>query len=336
MSIRIARTEAWALQIVQRVKSGQRVEDSRVELKAGWPDCEKAARRIAGHANASFGSDVLWIVGLDEVNGVVGAGVDELADWWSKVRSFFDGVSPSLADLVLAVDGQTLACLLFETSRPPYVVKNLRYGTPGGGSVEWEVPWREGTSLRTATRNDLVRLLVPTVTRPELEVLGGYGGIREDVDFPRDVVKGVVLSFTVNVYVSPRSDQTAVIPFHRCQLIVTGASNSLDCFDVSLRRPFSIGGSGSRVESVTMDCTAYELIAHGPGRCSINAEARLQSAPAWLTEAELRLRFVLPVIDCELPIVVEVDARPATKVNNQLMSWELVATKTGSNNSTGV
>ena len=42
-------------------------EDDRVELKGEWPtDIPKAARRIAGHANASGGQSVLWVIGLDE------------------------------------------------------------------------------------------------------------------------------------------------------------------------------------------------------------------------------------------------------------------------------
>jgi hypothetical protein len=45
------------------------IEDDRVELKADWPDAEKAARRVAGHANASGGGSVLWIIGLDEQRG---------------------------------------------------------------------------------------------------------------------------------------------------------------------------------------------------------------------------------------------------------------------------
>lgn len=45
--------EAWVLSIVDRVRKKQRIEDDRVELKAEWPEIAKAARRVAGHANAS-------------------------------------------------------------------------------------------------------------------------------------------------------------------------------------------------------------------------------------------------------------------------------------------
>jgi hypothetical protein len=47
--------EAWALDVIRRVSSGQPHEDFRVELKADWITTEKAARRLAGHANAARG-----------------------------------------------------------------------------------------------------------------------------------------------------------------------------------------------------------------------------------------------------------------------------------------
>jgi hypothetical protein len=53
--MRRAELEAWVLEVLERVEQGKPVEDSRVELKREWPDPERAARRIAGHANAARG-----------------------------------------------------------------------------------------------------------------------------------------------------------------------------------------------------------------------------------------------------------------------------------------
>ena len=41
--MRLHEIEAWVLSIVDRVAKGQPVEDTRVELKAKWPDPEWAA-----------------------------------------------------------------------------------------------------------------------------------------------------------------------------------------------------------------------------------------------------------------------------------------------------
>ena len=85
--MRRAELEEWVLNIVDKVKNGQWTEDSRVELKAQWPDdAYRAARRIAGHANAARGDSILWIIGIDESrNEVSGAGQGEMATWWQKV-----------------------------------------------------------------------------------------------------------------------------------------------------------------------------------------------------------------------------------------------------------
>jgi hypothetical protein len=135
-----ARIESWALGVISRVQEGHKIEDARVELKAEWPLPEKAARRLAGHANAAMGSEILWVVGLDETRGIVGADSSELSDWWSAVKSQFDGIAPSLFELSLAVDGKSLWALAFDTSRAPFVVKNSAYGKSGAGPVSLEVP----------------------------------------------------------------------------------------------------------------------------------------------------------------------------------------------------
>src|SRR2546428_9721512 len=69
--MKVEQLEAWVLAVVDQVPNGHRVEDSRVELKSSWPIPAEAARRIAGHANASGGAPIPWIIGLDEQRGVV-------------------------------------------------------------------------------------------------------------------------------------------------------------------------------------------------------------------------------------------------------------------------
>ena len=73
--------------------------------------------------------------------------------------------------LNIPVDNKTVVALLFETDRAPFVIKNQAYGSPGGGSVELEVPWRENTAIRSARRSDLIRLLAPLELLPEIEIL---------------------------------------------------------------------------------------------------------------------------------------------------------------------
>jgi len=167
--------EAWALRAIERVEQRQANEDSRVELKADWPDDpERAARRIAGHANSSRGEPILWVIGVDEEQGVRGASQNNLANWWPRLKAQFDGPTPQVRDVLLDCKGQTVVALYFETEGIPYVVKNPSYGKPKGGPVELEVPWREGTAIRSATHSDLIQLLSP-LQRPILNIEVGKG-----------------------------------------------------------------------------------------------------------------------------------------------------------------
>jgi hypothetical protein len=58
--------EIWALAVLQRIARGGVYESALVELKADWPNPQRTARRIAGHANAARGDNILWLIGVDE------------------------------------------------------------------------------------------------------------------------------------------------------------------------------------------------------------------------------------------------------------------------------
>lgn len=171
--------EAKVLGIIDRVQRNQPVEDSLVELKADWIEPKKAGRRIAGLCNAARGEPVLWIVGVDEERGVVGASLEELSNWWSAVRAEFDQGEPAFVqNLSIPAGDLTVVALLIDTSRAPYVTKN----PVGGGPVGLEVPWREGNSTRSARREDLIRILVPATKIPQLDFLSARAASWRDDD----------------------------------------------------------------------------------------------------------------------------------------------------------
>src|SRR3712207_5876612 len=105
--------ENWALSVIERVESGEPNEDFRVELKSQWLDPQKAARQIAGHANGARGENILWLIGVDQKKGVIGADHMELADWYAKVKAQFDDLAPQLIDLNVPVKGKTVVALFF-------------------------------------------------------------------------------------------------------------------------------------------------------------------------------------------------------------------------------
>jgi hypothetical protein len=163
--------EAKVLTLVDAIRRNQRPEGSVVEFKRQWPDEHaKAARGIAGLANAARGEPVIWVIGIDEKTGdAFDADPPEFANWWPKVQSCFEGgFCPSLRlNLSIADSGVSIVALYFETNRPPYVVKNA---VPG--QIDFEVPWREGNRTRSAKRADLLRLLYPTLKALKVTVRG--------------------------------------------------------------------------------------------------------------------------------------------------------------------
>lgn len=269
--MRSVEIENWALTVIEQVKRHQPIEDSRVEIKADWIDVAKAARRIAGHANAARGEPVLWLIGVDEDSGVAGATRNEIAEWWKQVASQFDGEAPSLVDVNIPVDNTTVVALLFETDRAPYVVKN-----PSGGTISFEVPWREGTALRTATRSDLIRLLVPIMHLPKVEVLGGELNCFQEESYL--YCKLVAL----RLYVEPAIGEGIVFPYHRCEalfeisnLVPRTPFTDLRIFPPA-RQPGLLGYFAGP-NSVSVDNTDHEVIVRGPGRVDVTGERKLRS-----------------------------------------------------------
>jgi len=205
--------ENWALSVIDRVRAHQPVEDMRVELKTIWPDDpRKAARRIAGHANAARGEPILWLIGVDEGRGLVpGADFAELSSWHSAVVSAFDELAPDITPLNIPVDGVTIVALYFETDRAPYVVKAAE-----GGAIQREVPWREATGIRSATRGQLLRLLTPLQRKPQAEVIGALAYANEWNDQEGHEFVGWRVDFAF--FVTQPSGQETVFPSHACNI----------------------------------------------------------------------------------------------------------------------
>ncbi|HOX37018.1 MAG TPA: hypothetical protein PL033_03430 [Candidatus Brocadiia bacterium] len=205
--------EHWALQIVEHVEKGNNVEDDLVEVKSKWPDDHhKTARQLAGHANAARGEPILFMVGLDEGNHkVTGADKEELANWWQQVSKHFKCAPPPMQTYNVPSGSAQIVVLYFETDAAPFVV-----ATKNGGQVESEVPWREGNSTRTATRSDLLKILVPTIKIPEVELLYAVVELIDEGDTRR------VVELQAQFYVEPKSPEPVVFPNHRATATITG------------------------------------------------------------------------------------------------------------------
>lgn len=170
--LRPQQLEMRVIEVVDLVLAGARVEDDLVECKGEWPDPKKrsAARQLAGHANKAREEPILWIIGLDEKShGLTSPSPVEFADWWASMSSCFDPPAPELEHhrVVSVGEHQTVTALRFLTDGSPYVIK----GGGQDGTLEREVPIRDGTRTRSARRDELLRLLVPAVGPPSAQLL---------------------------------------------------------------------------------------------------------------------------------------------------------------------
>lgn len=301
--------EAWALEILARVASKRAVEDDRVELKGAFIDPAEAARRIAGHLNAIRGDRALWLIGVSENSGqVLGVQSADFATWYEQVRSHFEAevLAPTVAVVTISTPDGVVVALLFDGSRVPYVVRNASFGKPGAGPAKFEVPWREGTQVRTARHGDLIQLLVPMLRLPDVEIL--KADFASGGKFPAPGTLKVV------VYVAPVSEGRIVIPFHRCvaTMQIGGEGDPIPLPDVRLEAPAAYHSSGGPLQlrdrrelrSLTMDSTDSEIIIDGPGRFSIESH-QIPLRPEWEHAITVRVTAILPPLETNSPIRID-------------------------------
>lgn len=322
--------EARVLGALDAVTAGRRIEDSLLELKSDWPEPGAAARRIAGHANAARGEDVLWIIGLDERSGVNRIVPTDLATWWPQVRSHFNITAPALMDHVVQTPDGPLEALLFDTSLSPFLVRNPVYGTNGGGPVSLEVPWREGTSVRTAGRADLIRLLVPMQKLPALEILSASADLIErqpSVASGADDAGSPWLEWfaSIEMYIVPAVGTVAVLPVHQTRIDVSPVGRKVvELGGLQYSEPSAThwGNPGFErtPDSVSVQTTRSEAIVHLPGRVHCRGTAKVPGLEVPQTP-EVLLRFAVRPTHSEHSIQMEVSLTPAAVQKGVLARW---------------
>ena len=300
--------ESWALRVVEQVVQGRSVEDSLVELKAEFILAKKAARIIAGHANAARGVPILWLIGVDEKKGVQGVDLSAFADWIAQINKEFDGVAPYVIDLHVCIDGKNVLALLFETDRAPFVVKNAE-----GGQIQFEVPWRTATSTKTAQRADLLRILSPLQKFPTVEILEGMVTrqlllkkvmMQGDTLLSEEVYEGeraTSWNLLLKLYFIPNSQERIFIPFHQCKIDFAIFEHNIAGQFGKLFVPSEQAGTISRF----VKATGTEIAIEGAGSLIVGGIVQLSDCPRDLhrTELQLTVAFKLQGSDYSFPIV---------------------------------
>jgi hypothetical protein len=316
--------EAWTLRVLDGARAGGPGRDDRVELLSQWGDPHSLARSLAGLANASRGEPALWLVGVDQTGTVYGADEADFPDWWRAMSAQFDGLAPDVHHVVVPYQGSTVVAIQIDTTRGPFVVKNPEFGR-AGQLISHEVPWRDGTALRSARREDLLRLLVARSRLPAVEFgtaelratdrMGQAAGRAAGRAAVAGEHERYEWSLRIGVYLE-NVTAPLFIPDHRCRcelhaVPVGGWAEELKLEGHPPRhtqRP-SWGATGSDLAS-TAERGVGQLIVTGPGPISFHGTGVSGVAP--LSDLDCCLSF--GVVDADALAVVDFTlvAEPST------------------------
>jgi hypothetical protein len=162
--------EARVITAIDKIRAGQLVEHDFIECKRSWPQ-ENKARQLAGSLNRATGDPIIYIIGVEEKTGEVHDVSDtDVLDWWAQIVAKFDQAPPEMVRHISVQVGEGnehVVAVAIASDRAPYVVKT------GVANPSLEVPMREGTGTRSARRDELLRILIPTTRLPEVISLEG-------------------------------------------------------------------------------------------------------------------------------------------------------------------
>ncbi|WP_267616089.1 hypothetical protein [Gordonia bronchialis] len=282
------RLEGHVVGLVERIVAGGGIEDDYVECKRDLPptDHRKAARQIAGLCNAARSDNALWIIGLDEgSHRVVTPEVAELADWWPQVERCFDGVAPDLSTLGVPTPYGPVTVLQFVTDRSPYVVT-----TDGKGGIDREVPWRVGNQTRTATRSQLLSLLVANTAVPELELINPELSSRTIESIDHSESKDATnLTFEAGLFVS--GTDHVMLPSHRWSVTISSDEWESEGWG-PLHPELRVHRSGRDDEIGVQVVDASGIYVNGAGRVALRAELSANdSANIWSPDHRSTLKY---------------------------------------------
>lgn len=302
--------EVLVLAAIDRLRAGGQIEDDRIEVKREWPEVTKA-RQLAGAANRARGYPLVYIIGLDEKTGATHPnGSADVATWWAQVSAGFDQVPPEMVRHlnVTVGPGESVTALHFATDRAPYVVKNS-----GSGAAEREVPIRDGTRTRSATRDELLRMLAPEIALPPVVLLGAegsaswYGAKGPEVLGVSGRPESTTFSGVADIFIEHLGPGGILLPKHE-------AAAELE--SDSIRLPLSVWWSSGAKDAPPppafgVDLRREGIAATGPGRARLRLgwtaegdyRAQLREVQAWT----LRLRLGVtgssrPIrLECHMP-----------------------------------
>jgi hypothetical protein len=216
--VKPSQLEALVLAAVEALRAGTPPEDDRFEFKREWPEVKKA-RQLAGAANRANGEPLIYVIGIDEKTGEIHPVADDPAEWWARMQSEFDDAAPELVTHVTTFvsEGEAVIALLFRTDRAPYCVRIVNIGP-----IEREVPMRDGTRTRSASRRELLRLLLPTVQVPQLVAVKGTLRLGPPEYYGGDSNRVVHVTMRTQIYFEHIESTPTFLPLHSSFVELSG------------------------------------------------------------------------------------------------------------------
>ncbi|MEV0334500.1 hypothetical protein [Nocardia sp. NPDC050717] len=323
-------------ELVNHVVAGGKIEDDHVEAKREWPKEDKAGQ-LGGMANKAGGQPILWIVGLCEgSHRVVDLGDTDPASWWQGMRGGFAfDVAPALSHFGFMTQHGWVVALLFETDQAPYLVKLPKVPKdPNNPAVgfRWAtnaVPWREGTSVRAATRAELLSILAPAATVPKLDLVRGHADLYERKEATVGGDPTAKVAVNVEMLIDTAPGDHVLFPNHRHSVtVVAPGGQRFDCGEITFRTsaqsvPQQISPPGVRtvfrpqmikaINEYGATDQPYGLIVRAPDVVMLHAELSFQTTD-WLP------LLTAPWIDLVVRLPIGSSTR-ASVLNTRLTSY---------------
>lgn len=303
--------EIWVNRILDSMEQTGLTEDHRVEFKSTWIEGNNAARHIAALANSAPDDTVLLLIGVDDkAKTVVGVGPREMADWWPQVEEqFADRVTPEPTHLNMRHHNVPFVAIAFKTDRAPYLVRNEAYGSLKGQNMAWEVPYRVGNQVRTATRNQLLSLLAPTLHLPKVEMISAgvalYKAERKDEWVQRCVADALF-------YLVMPGDETVTLDARACEVT----------FEVGGRK-LSPGGEPrlSRLGTHPMPPTNQTCVATGAAVIGIHIDGDIPSLGNYIGPARLTVSLRPIGAKRKISFTCDLESRPSNPISGVTHSF---------------
>lgn len=285
---------------------------------SSWPGPPlAAARRLAAHANAARGRDLLWLIGVRH-GKVTGAEATGLDGWLAGVSRHFDGLAPRVrAYNVPAGQGYRgrrlqVVALHVETERAPFVVRLA------GGQPSFDVPWFDTVdgAVRSAGRQELVKLLAPLQDLPAFEVLEAELTFYHNPHASSGSKALHRWTLDGSLYAVPTGDARVVIPLHRCHGGIASADGRFASEGTDLSLTADKASPGIRVtESAALIEGLGRVFVYG---CGSTGHREI----AWHEPMSVRIDLTPAGHDRAAVALANLRPEPARE-NNQAGRWKL-------------